>query len=62
MSVAVASLALIFLILINELLLRGHKIYYSVTKSSHEQFMIMYFDILSFAMYFSNSNIFLFEQ
>ena len=44
------------------LFLRWHKIYYCVTKNSHKQFMIMYFNILAFVISLSNFNIFLFEQ
>ena len=55
----VSVAALIFFI--NILFLRGHKIYYCVAKNSHEQFMMMYFNILAFVTSLSNFKIFLFE-
>ena len=36
--------------------------YYYVTKNSHEEVMITYFNILAFVIPLSNFNIFLFEQ
>ena len=46
-------------IFINVLFLGGHKNYYYVAKDSHEQFMIMYFNILTFVIltfFFLNNN------
>ena len=49
---------------IRVLFLRYHQIYYyyCVAKCLHEQFLIMYFNILAFVNSLSNFNIFLFEQ
>ena len=55
-----AGLALIFFIYV--LFLRGCKIDYCVAKNSHEQFMIIYFNILAFVICSANFNISLFEQ
>ena len=55
-----AGLALIFFIYV--LSLRGCKINCCVAKNSHEQFMIIYFNILAFVICLANFNIFLFEQ